>query len=85
MEKTIHLDKDKFAEVKSGKKKFEVRLGNEDINKGDVLIIREKGDDRNPTGKQIIRKAGHIEITKNMPYYSKEDKNKLGFKIIQLE
>lgn len=85
MKKIIHLDKDKFAEVKSGKKNFEVRLGNENINEGDILIIKERAEDKSETGEQIIKKVRYITTTNSMPYYSDEDKSKLGFKIIQLE
>lgn len=85
MEKTIHLDKDKFEQVKSGKKKFEVRLGNKDINEGDVLTIIQRDKDRNPTENKITKKISHIEITKNLPYWSDENKIKFGFKIIQLD
>ena len=42
MGKTIHLDKEVFDLVKSGKKKFEIRLGNKDINEGDILKIIQK-------------------------------------------
>ncbi|MBU4070519.1 MAG: DUF3850 domain-containing protein [Nanoarchaeota archaeon] len=83
--KIIHLNKDKFEQVKSGKKKFEVRLGNEDINEGSIIIIIQRDEKGNPTKNKITKKASHIEMTKNLPYWSDENKIKFGFKIIQLE
>jgi len=85
MKKTIHLDKDLFKKVKSGEKKFEIRLGNKDIKEGDELIIIQRDDKGNPTKKKIIKKAGYMEYTKKLSYWANEDINKFGFKIIQLE
>lgn len=84
-EKTIHLDKEVFEKVKSGKKKFEVRLGNKDIKEGDKLIIVQRDAQGNPTDNKIIKKAGYIELTKNLPYWKEEEISKFGFQIIQLE
>jgi len=82
--KTIHLDKKKFELVKSGKKKFEIRLGNKDINEGDRLTIIQRDEQGNPTDNKITKVVGHMELTKNLPYWSGEDINKFGFKIIQI-
>ena len=84
MAKIIHLDKEIFELVKSGKKKFEVRLGNKNINEGDKLIIIQRDENGNPTKNKLIKKAGHIEITKNLTFWSEDEINKYGFKIIQL-
>ncbi len=84
-EKTIHLDYEIFEKVKSGRKKFEIRLGNKDINEGDKLIIIQRDKEGNPTGNKITKKAGYIEKTKSLPYWAQEEINKFGFKIIQLK
>ncbi|MCL5730413.1 MAG: ASCH domain-containing protein [Candidatus Pacearchaeota archaeon] len=84
-ERTIHLDKEIFDLVKSGRKKFEVRLGSKEINEGDKLIIIQRDESGNPTSNKIIKKAGYIETTKKLHYWTKEDINKFGLKIIQLE
>ena len=81
MEKTIHLDKEKFKEIESGKKNFEVRLGNKEINIGDTLIIKNRSNQ-----KEILTKKVNFTLnTKDLQYWSKEDKNKFGFKIIQFK
>ncbi len=85
MEKTIHLDKEIFEQVESGEKKFEVRLGNKNISSGDILTIIQRNEHGDPTENKILKRIGHIELTKNMKFFSDEDKSKYGFKIIQLE
>jgi len=85
MEKEIHLDKEIFEKVKSGEKKFEIRLGNEEIEDGDVITIIQRDENRVPTDNKMVKKAGYVKKTKDLDYWSDEDVNKFGFKIIQLE
>lgn len=74
-----------FDKVLSGEKKFELRLADWDINKGDILILKEIKDGKE-TGRIIKKKAGYIAKTKSMAnYFTKEDIDKYGFQIIQLE
>jgi ASC-1-like (ASCH) protein len=84
-ERTIHLDKEIFDLVKTGKKKFEVRLGNKDINLGDKLIIIQRDVEGNETKNKLIKKAGIISQTKNITFWPEEEIKKHGLKIIQLE
>jgi len=85
MERKIHLDKEIFEQVKSGEKKFEVRLGNEEIEEGDLITIIQRDEDGKPTDNKMMKKAGNITATKDLSFWSDEDVNKFGFKIIQLE
>ena len=85
MKKIIHLDKEIFEKVKSGEKKFDIRLGNKEINEGDELIIIQRDSKGNPTKNKIIKKARYVEYTKRLHYWSNDEINKFGFKIIQLE
>lgn len=77
-------EKDMFERILSGKKKFEVRLGNLEINEGDILILKEsiKGVE---TGRELTKKVGFLLKTKNLDYWSEKDENKFGFVVIQLE
>ncbi len=84
MERITHLDKEKFELVKSGEKKFEIRLGNKNINKGDILTIIQRDSNGNPTNNKITKKVEYVQLTKNLNYWDKKDINKFGFKIIQL-
>jgi hypothetical protein len=84
MERQIHLDKEIFEKVKSGKKNFEIRLGNEEIEEGDIVTIIQRDENGKPTESKIAKRVGYIKSTKELPYWSKEDVDKFGFKIIQL-
>lgn len=85
MEKIIHLKQKPFEKVKTGKKKFEVRLGNKEINEGDLLIMKEIDEKGKETGNEIKKKVTHVESTKDMHHWQASDINKFGYKIIQLE
>lgn len=85
MEVKIHLDKEIFEKVKSGEKKFEIRLGNKGIEEGNTLIIIQRDEGGNPTNNIIRKKAGHVQLTKDLDYWDGDDIKKFGFEIIQLE
>ena len=76
---------DMFEKIKSGKKKFEIRLGNLNVNNGDTLILKEKNKDGQETGRKIKKKVGFVIKTKDLDYWSNKDIDKFGFVIIQLE
>lgn len=84
-ERIIHLNKEIFELVKSGKKKFEIRLGNKDIEEGDTLVIIQRDENGEPTENKLIKKAGLVTKTKELSFWKDEEINKYGFKIIQLE
>ena len=85
MEREIHLDKEIFEKVKSGEKKFEIRLGNKEIEEGDLITIIQRDEDGKPTDNKMVKKAGYVKKTKDLDYWADEDVNEFGFKIIQLE
>lgn len=76
-----------FEKVGCGKKKFEVRLADFDIEEGDILVLEEYDPKiKQYTGRSIRKKASYIMHTKNMEkMVKKEDIEKYGFHIIQLE
>lgn len=73
-----------FQDILDGKKKFEIRLANFEINVGDTLILLEEENGK-LTGREIRKKAGYILKTKELPYWKEEDINKYGYQVIQLE
>jgi hypothetical protein len=76
-------DKDMFEMILSGKKKFEVRLGDVKVDEGDILILKEcEKYDGKETGRQIEKKIGFVLNTKDMPWWTEEEKNKNGFIIM---
>jgi hypothetical protein len=84
MKRIIHLNKEIFEEVKLGNKKFEVRLGNEKINVGDILVIKQRGEDGKETGQEIKKKVERIGRTKDLKFWPEKEKIKHGFTIIQM-
>ena len=77
--------KNLFEKVLSGEKNFDVRLGDMIVSKGDILILREIDENRNLTGREIKKRVSFILRTKELDYWSKEDVNKFGFAVLQLE
>ncbi len=76
-----------FEKVKSGGKKVEIRLSDFDIKEGDVLELQEYNPKtKKYTGRSIKKKVTYLSNTKTMEkMHSKEEINKYGLYIIQLE
>lgn len=75
-----------FKEIKTGKKKFELRLADFEINEGDTLVLEEwDKDKREYTGRKIEVIATYILKTKNKTFWPREEIDKYGFQIIQFE
>ncbi len=70
----------------SGKKKFELRLADFDVNEGDILILEEWDKDKQEyTGRKVEVIATYIIKTKDQTFWSPEDVDKYGFQIVQFE
>jgi ASC-1-like (ASCH) protein len=75
-----------FEAIKSGKKRFEIRLGDIDVNEGDILELEEfNPETKNYTGRKIEKKVSYLLKTKDIDFWPKEDINKLGLVIMSLE
>lgn len=85
---TIHKKvwKEYFEKIISGKKKFELRLADFDVNEGDTLILEERDKDKQEyTGRKIETTTTYILKTKDVSFWSQEDIDKYGFQIIQFD
>lgn len=75
-----------FELIEKGEKKFELRLADFDVNKGDTLILEEYDPKtKSYTGRKItktVKKVFHINPTK---MYNIEDIEKYGFNVIEIE
>jgi len=71
-----------FEEILSGRKKFEVRLGDIKVDNGDILILKECEKNGSETGREIEKKIGFVLKTKDMDWWTEEEKNKNGFIIM---
>ena len=75
-----------FEMIISGKKKFELRLADFDVNEGDILILEEWDKDKQEyTGRKVEVIATYIIKTKDQTFWSPEDVDKYGFQIVQFE
>jgi len=75
-----------FELVKSGKKKFDLRVANFDIEEGDKLILEEwNPKTKSYTGRKITKKVGYILKFKLNDFGQKKEIKKNGLFVIQLE
>jgi len=76
-----------FDAVASGKKKFELRLNDFEINEGDSMLLREWDPaTKEYTGRQIEKKVSSVsKFDINKLFWSKEEIEDKGIQIISLE
>jgi hypothetical protein len=75
-----------FELVKSGKKQFDVRLDDFKCREGDALVLEEwNPQTQKYTGRSLTKKVGYVMKTKNLKFWPKEDVEKYGYQVIQLE
>lgn len=75
-----------FQKIKDGEKKFDVRIGDFECNKGDILVLDEWDPaTKQYTGREIRKKIGYIFKTKGLEFWEKEEIEKFGFYVMELE
>jgi len=75
-----------FEKIISGKKKFELRLADFEVNEDDILVLKEWDKDKKEyTGRKIEVVATYIFKTKGQTFWSPEEVEKYSFQIIQFE
>ena len=75
-----------FELVSSGKKKFELRTADFDIAEGDTLLLEEwDPKTKEYTGRKIEKKASYILRFKLDYFGQKEEIEKKGLLVIQLD
>lgn len=75
-----------FEKVRTGEKKFEVRLADFEVKTGDVLVLREWDPRKKEyTGRFLEKKVGHILKTKDLTFWSESDIEKYGILVMELE
>ena len=75
-----------FKAVKSGKKKFELRLGDAAVREGDTLMLEEwDPKTKRYTGRSLEKKVGFVYRFKlNELFWQEADIKKHGLQIISL-
>lgn len=75
-----------FEDIISGRKKFELRLADFEVNEGDTLVLEEWDKSKKEyTGRKAEVVATYILKTKKQIFWSAEEVEKYGFQIIQFE
>ena len=59
-----------FIEVQSGKKNFELRKDEDNIQEGDMLVLNEFNDGSS-TGRSVIRRVTYV--LRNVPEYGLQE------------
>ena len=59
-----------FTEVQSGKKNFELRKDEDNIQEGDILVLNEFNDGSS-TGRSVIRRVTYV--LRNVPEYGLQE------------
>jgi len=73
-----------FESVKSGKKRFELRLADFKIKEGDILILREWNPNKKEyTGRKIKKKVNYVLKFKLNNFGQKKEIEKRGLYVIQ--
>jgi len=72
-----------FEAILHGEKKFEIRLADFKIQKGDTLLLREwDPKTKEYTGREIRKIAGFVSNSKDWDTWTQEEINKHGFYVI---
>ena len=75
-----------FEAVLNGEKKFDLRLDDEEMNKGDTLVLEEYDPEKKEyTGRKIEKKIGFVMKTKEIKFWSQEDSDKYGYVVVSLD
>jgi len=75
-----------FELVSSGKKKFELRLADFDVEVGDILVLEEWDPKRKEyTGRKIEKKVGFVLKFKLDDFGQEEQIKEKGLVVIQME
>lgn len=78
-----------FDRVASGKKKYELRLNDFEINEGDTLVLREWDKEKKEyTGREIekqVTEVSRFKLEDLYAFWSQEDIKAKGIQIISME
>jgi ASC-1-like (ASCH) protein len=75
-----------FDLLRSGKKKYELRINDFECKVGDTLFLREWDAEKGIyTTRYMFKRITHILRTKELDFFRQEDIDKFGFQILSLE
>lgn len=75
-----------FSDVKSGKKRFDLRLADFDVKEGDTLILEEWDPrTRKYTGRKLKKKVSYVLKTNLLPFFTDREIHDFGFVVMSLK
>ena len=78
-----------FQEIFEGKKTFELRLNDFDVNEGDIFVLKEwNPKTKDYTGRVLEKKVGYVgrwKIDDLTQFWPKEDIEDKGIQVISLK
>lgn len=82
-----NVDPEYFQAILDGKKHYELRLGDFEINPGDTLVLKEWFKEKKEfTGREVAKEITYIRKFKPYElYWSKEEIDKYGIQIISFK
>ena len=87
MEFEMRLNPEPFEEIKSGKKKTEVRLNDEkrkNIKSGDIILFRKRPELNEKIKVKVISRKNYKSYSNLPKYYSKPEQKKYGVVIFKI-
>lgn len=77
---------EQFNAIEAGKKKFDLRLADQEYNEGDILILEEYDPEtKQYTGRKIEKQIKFVLKTKDLNFWTKEQIDKKGFVIVSFD
>jgi len=78
-----------FQQILDGKKTFELRLNDFEINEGDILVLKEWDPEKQEyTGRTLERKVGYVghwQINDLTRFWAREEIDNKGIQIISIK
>ena len=77
-----------FEEVLNGNKTFELRLNDFDINKGDILVLKEWSPEKKEyTGREVEKEVGFVGKWRiqDLKFWSQEEIEEKGIQVISIK
>jgi len=72
-----------FQEILDNKKKFDLRLGDFNVNEGDILVLREWNPKaKQYTGRSLAKEVRYVLKVNETNFWPKEEVGKYGYQII---
>jgi len=73
-----------FEKILNGDKNFEIRLGDFEVDKGDILVLKEFDPNKKEfTGREVKKEITYIAKLKNLNnFWTKEELEEHGIQVI---